>query len=71
MKIRVHQVSNKEGAVNAVKIPIEDWKKLLDKIDTLEEGFNEGIELIESPTFEFKKVEVQKKRGLADFIMDF
>ncbi|MBI9035445.1 MAG: hypothetical protein JEZ03_13340 [Bacteroidales bacterium] len=71
MKIRVHQVSNKEGAVNAVKIPIEDWTKLSDKIDALADLINERIELIESPTFEFKKVEVQQKRGLADFIMDF
>ncbi|MCF8333841.1 MAG: hypothetical protein K9I47_06825 [Bacteroidales bacterium] len=70
MKLKVHYTKDATGRYNAVKIDIEEWKKLkayLEKACTKEK---ESLELIETPVEVQKLKPKPKSRHFSDFIMD-
>lgn len=70
MKLKVHYTKDTEGRHNAVKIDMEEWKKLKIFLEKACEKENESLELIETPIEVQKLKSRPKTRHFSDFIMD-
>lgn len=70
MKLKVHYRKDADGRHDAVKIDIEEWKKLKAYLEKACEKENQTLELIETPIEVQKLKPKPKARHFSDFIMD-
>ena len=69
MKLSLQYVNDKEGNLQAVQIPIAEWKKLLKKLSTYEQSLKIKSDL-EEAFAEVKQMREGKiqKQTLSDFL---